>query len=113
MGLFRIFHTVKHAFKTAGSTIIEGGQTVVKPAFVATNTAAGAVYDHVLKPIAHDTKKATQFVVDEGSKFEKKGEQFVSAEADVMVNTETTFKHDCLYVLHAGAGLIDHQTLRD
>ena len=60
----------------------------MKPAFVATNTAAGAVYDHVLKPIAHDTKKATQFVVDEGSKFEKKGEQFVSAEADVMVNTE-------------------------
>ena len=88
MGLFRVFHNVKHAFKTAGSTIIKGGKEVVKPAFVATNTVAGAVYDHVLKPVAHDAKKATQFVVDEGSKFAKKGEQFLSAEADVLVNTE-------------------------
>ena len=85
MGLFKIFHTIKHTFRSAGEGVVK---TVVKPVIVATNTVAGPVYDHVVKPVAHDVKKATQFVVDEGVKFAGKGEQFISAEADVMVNTQ-------------------------
>ena len=89
MGFFKhAFHDVKHAFKTAGRTIGTGAKAVTKPVFVATNTVAGNVFEHVIKPVAHDTKKATQFVVGEGGKFAKKGEDFVFAEADVMVNTE-------------------------
>ena len=85
MGWFKhAFHDVKHAFKDAGGAV----KTVVKPVIVATNTVAGSVYDHAVKPIAHDVTKATQFVVDEGLKFGGKGEQFLSAQADVVVNTE-------------------------
>jgi len=86
MGWFQhAFHDIKHGIKTATSAV---AHTVVKPAIVATNTVAGPVYDHVIKPVAHDVVKATQFVVDEGVKFGGKGEEFISAEADVFVNTE-------------------------
>ena len=86
MGWFQhAFHDIKHGIKTATSSV---ANTVVKPAIVATATVGGSVYDHVVKPVAHDTKKAAQFVVDEGYKFGKKGEELISAEADVMVNTQ-------------------------
>ena len=86
MGWFQhAFHDIKHGIKTTTSAV---AHTVVKPVIVATSTVAGPVYDHVVKPIAHDVVKATQFVVDEGVKFGGKGEQFLSAEADVVVNTQ-------------------------
>ena len=86
MGWFQhAFHDVKHGLKTATNSVVH---EVAKPAFVATATVGGAVYDHVLKPVAHDAKKAAQFVVDKGGKFGRKGEDFLSAEADVMINTE-------------------------
>ena len=85
MGLFKIFHNVKHTFRKAGEGVV---QTVAKPVFVASNTVGGAVYDHVVKPVAHDVAKATQFVVDEGAKIGGKGEEMAMAQADVFINTE-------------------------
>ena len=85
MGLFKIFHNVKHTFRKAGEGVV---QTVVKPVFVASNTVTGTVYDHVVKPVTHDVVKATQFVVDEGVKIGGKGEEMAMAQADVFINTE-------------------------
>ena len=83
----RAFHDAKHTFKQAGQAIKKKEQKIVKPMYVASTTALGSVYNHAVKPIAHDAKKATQFVVDKTAKFGKKGEQFLSAEADLVVNT--------------------------
>ena len=89
MGFFKhAFHDVKHFGKNVGKTIAADTRSITKPVFRATNTVAGSVYTHAIKPLAYDTKKASQFVVDEAMKFGKKGEQFASAQADVVVNTE-------------------------
>ena len=96
MGWFmNAFHTVGHGLTTVTDTVGGGltkvgnyaasaahaaynaGSKVVRPVYQATKTATGAVFDHVVKPVAN-----------EGMKFANKGEAFAMANVDTVVNLQ-------------------------
>ena len=66
-----------HYTANAAYAAYNAGLRVVRPMYQATKTAAGAVFDHVVKPVAN-----------EGMKFTKKGEAFVVANVDTAVNLQ-------------------------